>query len=275
MNLTEILSYFTDATDYLGGSKYCTYSSINPAIIELIKWVRPALINNSNLTDIDFDRITDAFGEVSEPDRDREINTPVNTYNILEQIKKNLYEALIHYFDSTSPEALLAALLDPRFKKLQSFTQNQKQDAEYELQKAYDSMKSNQPSTTPPLPLVPSQRRKKRSLFDAFTKVSTAENEINEYLALEEIPFDKNPYTWWNERKEKFPILSQLSRKILGIRAASTSSERLFSDAGNLLTVKRTRIKPDLFSRVMFLKRNGHHFASIHPPTRQVTTIDV
>jgi len=136
-------------------------------------------------------------------------------------------------------------------------------------------MKSNQPSTTPPLPLVSSQRRKKRSLFDAFTKVSTAENEINEYLALEEIPFDKDPYTWWNERKEKFPILSQLSRKILGIRAASTPSERLFSDAGNLLTVKRTRIKPDLFSRVMFLKRNGHHFASIHPPTRQVTTIDV
>ena len=57
-------------------------------------------------------------------------------------------------------------------------------------------MKSNQPSTTPPLPLVSSQRRKKRSLFDAFTKVSTAENEINEYLALEEILFDKDLYTW-------------------------------------------------------------------------------
>jgi hypothetical protein len=93
-----------------------------------------------------------------------------------------------------------------------------------------------------------------------------AENEIHEYLALEEIPFEKDPYAWWNERKEKFPVLNQLSRKILGIWAASTPSERLFSDAGNLLSVKRTRIKPELFSCVMFLKRNGHHFASIHPP---------
>ncbi len=217
-----------NATDYLKGSKYCTYSSINPAIIELTKLVHPALINNSNLTDIDFNKTINAFEEVSELDRDKEINIPVNTYNLLEQIKKNLYEALIHYFDSTSPEALLVAFLDPCFKKLQSFTQDQKQDAKYELQKVYDSMKSNQPSTTSHLPLIPSQQQKKRSLFDAFTKVSTAENEINEYLALEEIPFDKDPYTWWNERKEKFPILSQLSRKILGIRAASTPSEQLF-----------------------------------------------
>ena len=92
---------------------------------------------------------------------------------------------------------------------------------------------------------------------------------MREYLALEEIPFENDPYAWW---KEKFPVLSQLSRKILGIRVASTPSERLFSDAGNLLTVKRTRMKPELFSRVMFLKRNGHHFASIHPPARQAIT---
>jgi len=158
LDLSDIFSHFADATDYLGGSKYCTYSSINLTIIELIKWVCLALINNFNLINIDFDRITDAFGEVSESDRDREINTPINTYNILEQIKKNLYEALIYYFDFTSPEALLATLLDPRFKKLQSFTQNQKKDAEYELQKVYDSMKSNQPSTTSPLLLVSSQQ---------------------------------------------------------------------------------------------------------------------
>ena len=92
------------------------------------------------------------------------------------------------------------------------------------------------------------------------------ENEIYKYLALEKILFEKDPYVWWNERKEKFPVLNQLSRKILGIWAASTPSEWLFSDAGNLLSVKRTRIKPELFSHVMFLKWNGYHFASIHSP---------
>ena len=268
LDLTEILSHFAEATDYLGGSKYCTYSSINPTIIEIMKWVRPS--SRNNLADINLDRIADAFGEVSELERDKDINTPVNTCNLLDQIKKNLYDAMIHYFNPTSPEALLAALLDPRFKKLRFSTQDQKQKTEDELQNKYNEMKLNQHFT--PITPTPSQR-KKRSLFDAFTKPLTAESEVGEYLELEEIPFEKDPYAWWNERKEKFPILSQLSRKILGIRAASTPSERLFSDAGNLLTVKRTRIKPELFSRVMFLKRNGHHFITIHPPAQQTTTI--
>ena len=152
-------------------------------------------------------------------------------------------------------------LLDPRFKKLRLFTQAQKQDAENELQIKYNETK--QLSTAFPIP--PVQQRKKRSLFDAFTKSSTAENEVKEYLALEEIPFESDPYAWWNEKKEKFPVLSQLSRKILGIRAASTSSERLFSEAEKLLKVKETRMKPELYNRVMFLNRNGHYFTSIHP----------
>ncbi|CAB5382132.1 unnamed protein product [Rhizophagus irregularis] len=57
--------------------------------------------------------------------------------------------------------------------------------------------------------------------------------------------------------------------------AASTPSERLFSDVENLLTVKRTRMKPELFSHVMFLKRNSHHFANIHPPAQQVTATPI
>ncbi|GBB85099.1 hypothetical protein RclHR1_11680004 [Rhizophagus clarus] len=273
LDLTKVLSHFADATEYLGGSKYCTYSSMNPTIIEIMKWIRPSSSNN-NLTNINLDRTVDAFGEVSELEKNRDINTPINTHNILDQVKKNLYDAMIHYFNPASSEALLAALLDPRFKKLQSFTPDQKQVAENELQNKYNEIKSNQPSTASSSPPASSQR-KKRSIFDAFTKPLITENEIGDYLALEEIPFEKDPYAWWNEKKEKFPVLSQLSRKILGIRAASTPSERLFSDAGNLLTVKRTRIKPELFSRVMFLKRNSHHFASIHPPAQQVTILDV
>ena len=132
------------------------------------------------------------------------------------------------------------------------------------MQNKYNEIKLSQSSITT-LPPVLSQR-KKRSLFDAFTKPSAVDNEVDEYLALEEIPFKKDPYAWWNERKENFPVLSQLSRKILGIQAASTPSERLFSDMDNLLTNKRTRIKQELFSRVMFLKQNSHHFATIHPP---------
>jgi len=84
LDLTEILFHFADATDYLGGSKYCTYSSMNPTIIEIMKWVRPSSRNN-NLTDINLDRAVDAFGEVFESEN---ISTPVDTHNLLNQIKK-------------------------------------------------------------------------------------------------------------------------------------------------------------------------------------------
>ena len=55
-----------------------------------------------------------------------------------------------------------------------------------------------------------------------------------------------------------FYKISYLVRTIkiyLTIPATSTSSERLFSDAGNLLTTKRTRILPELFKRMIFFEK--------------------
>src|SRR5436305_13543972 len=97
LDLTKILSHFANITDYLGGSKYCTYSSMNSTIIEIMKWVR-STSNNNNFTDINVDRAIDAFGEVSELEKNKEINTPVDTQNLLDQVK-NLYDAMIHYFN--------------------------------------------------------------------------------------------------------------------------------------------------------------------------------
>ena len=42
-----------------------------------------------------------------------------------------------------------------------------------------------------------------------------------------------------------------MARIFLAIPATSTSSERLFSDAGNLLTSKRSRIDSELFKRMI------------------------
>ena len=55
-----------------------------------------------------------------------------------------------------------------------------------------------------------------------------------------------------------------MARIFLTIPVTSTSSERLFSDAENLLTSKRSRIDSELFKRMMILKRNATKVASIH-----------
>ncbi len=217
-DLKEILTYFAEAIDYLGGSKYCTYSSINPTITLIMMKICP--LTNSTIN-FNLDEIGDAFDEILELERDEtNINTPIETQGLFDQIKKNLYKALIHYFNPTSSEALLAALFDPRFKKLKFAMQEQKKDAENELYRKYDTIKLNQSNSTSLL-LALSQQWKKWSLFDAFTSSTVAKNEVVEYLALEEILFEKDPYAWWNERKEKFLIINQLVRKILDIQVVS------------------------------------------------------
>ena len=60
--------------------------------------------------------------------------------------------------------------------------------------------------------------------------------------------------------------MSILAKKYLSVNACSTASERLFSDTGNLIIAKRTRISTNLFKTLIFLKRNAKHLNSIHKP---------
>ncbi len=50
--------------------------------------------------------------------------------------------------------------------------------------------------------------------------------------------------------------LSQLARKYLCVCATSTSSERLFIAAGNVVTPLRAHLKPDKVEMLTFLSKN-------------------
>lgn len=81
-------------------------------------------------------------------------------------------------------------------------------------------------------------------------------NEVERYLKIDQVSTKINPFNWWKDNQEEFPILASLAREYLAIPATSTPSEHLFSSAGNLMTVKRTSLKPNLFERILFLQRN-------------------
>jgi hypothetical protein len=105
----------------------------------------------------------------------------------------------------------------------------------------------------------------KPRLFSIFEQNQPkASNEVEEYLKEDKIPFSQCPFNWWLNKKNKYPVLAKMARIFLAIPATSTSSERLFSDAGNLMTSKRSRIDSELFKRMMFLKKNATKVTSIH-----------
>ena len=93
------------------------------------------------------------------------------------------------------------------------------------------------------------------------TQMNTKDNnEVLHYAKLGNIKVKDDPLTWWVNHRDSFPVLTQLARKYLSIPATSVPSERLFSDAGNHISAKRTRLTPELVNKVLFLKRNSSHF---------------
>ncbi|CAG8518112.1 11697_t:CDS:2, partial [Racocetra fulgida] len=175
----------------------------------------------------------------------------------VDKVKSNLYNAINHYWPNlTTPKLLLPSLLDPRCKNLSFVTFAERFATENLLREEYNRMKN-------------SLDKGKKNVVITETRIKkntkTMIEEISEYLKLEEIDFDCDPLGWWHERRNKFPVMSRLAKKYLAVFASSTASERLFSNAGNLITAKRTRISPKLFKRLIFFKKNEKHLDSIYP----------
>ena len=91
------------------------------------------------------------------------------------------------------------------------------------------------------------------------------DDEVSRYAKLGNIKVKDDHLTWWVNHRDSFPVLTQLTRKYLSIPATSVPSERLFSDAGNHISAKRTRLAPDLVNKFLFLKRNSVHFKMFPP----------
>jgi hypothetical protein len=177
---------------------------------------------------------------------------------------------MCYYWNFTSDENLLSIILDPRIKSI-----GKKAEEEEILHKYYEEYQENYLPTpiisptishaTSPIPAEMVNKIYKPKLFSIFEQNQPkASNEVEEYLKEDKIPFNQCPFNWWLNKKNKYPVLTKMARIFLAIPATSTSSERLFSDARNLLTSKRSRIDSELFKRMMFLKRNATKVASIH-----------
>jgi hypothetical protein len=86
-----------------------------------------------------------------------------------------------------------------------------------------------------------------------------------------------DPLQWWLERKDQFPILFRMAERYLAIPATSAPSERLWSIASRIVTIRRAKLSSEIVADIMFLKENGwileKHYATITGKERILPTM--
>ena len=62
------------------------------------------------------------------------------------------------------------------------------------------------------------------------------------------------PLIWWKLNHRSFPLLARVARRVLAIPATSASSERAFSEAGLLISKRRTCLRSELVGQMTKLR---------------------
>ena len=81
--------------------------------------------------------------------------------------------------------------------------------------------------------------------------------EARQYMEEKIIPRKQSCFEWWRQNSVHYTLLSRLASKYLSCSGTSVPSERLFSKAGELVTQKRSRIKPKNVDMFLFLNQNS------------------
>ena len=68
--------------------------------------------------------------------------------------------------------------------------------------------------------------------------------EIRRYIQEKNLPRQEDPLGWWKQQASGYPHLCQLFKKYLCIPATSVPSERALYKAGELVSKKRSNLKP-------------------------------
>ncbi|XP_059183544.1 E3 SUMO-protein ligase ZBED1-like [Centropristis striata] len=244
--LKQGLAPFETATVYLSGQQYTTISGLPQVVKGLTRAVHQSQFETSSGKSFisSAERgITQRWGSLCTVSGDKE--NPV----------------------------LLAAALDPRYKKLKFLTP----EDGIRLQGSIEVLAVKEAKTTgtqnAKLQKANGSGRKSalETLLQSDTdslsenedeeseedrKIQVVINEVRLYFSEATLPKKDDPLKWWSENGGRFQTLSRLAKSFLCIPATSTSSERIFSAAGNICSQKRASLSTKHVEMLTFLAMN-------------------
>ncbi len=236
--INAALSPLAEFTDVLSGEKYVTVSALLP-VIDLLQ------------TSILVQKTSDV-----------PLTNELRSSIMRDLLTRNQDHDIVRLLQTSS-------FLDPRFKE--QFIEDVQGMKDAVMSEAVHDVDTECSSSPVECPMPPPTKRMKRSL-GSLLKQTTMEDmseapasltpqdkiskEIDSYLKVAKIDAEEDPLKWWYNNESTYPLLAKLSRKYLCIPATSTSSERVFSKAGQIVTPRRALLKPQNAEMLIFLSCN-------------------
>ena len=164
---------------------------------------------------------------------------------------------------------VLAAALDPRFRKL-TFLSDEEQDTVYGVlvEKASALECSCSSTGTSDEPSPPPVKKKKPNVLDRLLgevdrddENTSVSEEVTLFMQERPIKRKEDPLSWWRGNARHFPHLAILARRYLAIPATSTASERVFSVAGIVVDKRWCALTVEMIDALVFLHKNSHLFS--------------
>lgn len=230
-DICELLKMFDDATHYVSGDTKVTISLIIPVACGLYP----------NL---------------------EKITTKLQTTEGLEvcELLKKGVEARLFQFEKRTVTGI-ATMLDPRFKK----------EAFRSPFNAAEAMKALEDELTisPTIELEPEEQS--QIGVDGLSLIGYVQEKcqtkiknkrVDSILALRQYTEKPNsmqsldPLTYWKTHFLEYPSLAKVVKRYLCIPASSTESERMFSRAGQIISDRRTYLKPKHLNTLLMLNKN-------------------
>lgn len=140
----------------------------------------------------------------------------------------------------------IATFLHPNFKGLKFASDSMRVQTHNDIKDSLDKFKSQ---------VTPRLTRKSSTNSDSSTSDDVEEDELTAYTSyVWTADANIDLIKWWQERESIFPVLSKFAVFIHSIPASSIPSEKKFSDAGNVITNKRTSLRPDFIEGILMLR---------------------